>query len=210
MSIFQNILTKFSALQKELAQAVTLEAAELADGTMVEAPMFEVGQVVLVPVDDGEAIPLPAGVYDLDNKLTITTDDQGVILAVAPTETQDAETPGTTEAAAPPPVAPAEEMAAKRVIETQTSTKERVFSREELEATIDNILEAKLSAINTEKSEMAAQIEALKIELAAVTAERPISRAPKKSTEDATYFAEPKTAHERLLNLSKQFKTVEK
>ena len=150
-----SILTKLSQAFSKAIQEVTLEEATLVDGTVIEADVFEVGASVFMPVEDGEAIPLPEGSYELDNGNTITVSEDGIITAMKPTETQEEEAPeAEAEMAAPEaPTTPT----AKKVIESQV--RETVFSKVEMEA-----VNVKLSEAEAEIKTLKESIETLELE----------------------------------------------
>jgi hypothetical protein len=204
MSIAKNILeklAKMTALATEVETAVKLEAAKLEDGTVIEAEAFEVGQQAGVDAGDGQMIPLPAGSFELDNGMTISTDDNGTIISVNPTKAEaDKEEEAAPAMATEAPIEA--EMTAKKIIESQT--KETVFNAA--------ALEAKLSAIEdihkTELSALKAEIDALRKELSTTPAAAPLSRAPKRAAA-AAYYEKPQTAAQRLLNLSTKLKETQ-
>jgi hypothetical protein len=202
MSIVKNILeklTKLSAIAEEAKEAVTLMAAKLEDGTEIEAEEFEIGYIASVDAGEGQMIPLPAGTYNLDNGNAITTDDNGVIMSVNPIEeTPTEEAPAEAPAMEAGEAKPETQMEAKKIIETNATTKETVFSAAEVEA--------KLSA---EREAFNAKIEALQAEMAKLSAQpaaQPLSRAPRKAVEDVTYYDKPKNTAEKLINLSSKIK----
>lgn len=207
----QNIWAKLADIFKEHSET-NLEAAALADGTVVEADAFEVGMLVTVPVEDGEAIPLPEGAYDLDNGNTIQVDETGTITAIAPTESEEPEAEGgEVEAKAKPPMEK-EQMKAKKVVESQTMTKETTFSKEEVDQMIAKAIEEKKVELEAEQFKkleiLTAKFEALETKLSEMPAERPLSRAPKLQ-ERGPIYKEPKTRAQRLLNFSQNLKTEE-
>ncbi len=157
-----NLLTKLSNAFSKAIEEINLEQQKLADGTVIEADAFEVGQAAFVPTEDGEAIPLPAGSYELDGGITIVVDDLGVITEVteAGAEEEAPEAP-EAEAEAAPEMAN-EQIAtpqAKKVIESQV--KETVFSKVEL-----------TEMVNKAKEEVAGDIARLELEIAELKLER--------------------------------------
>lgn len=64
--VLKKIMTLLSIDEKELA----LTYARLADGTIVESPTFDVGEVVEVVSEDGTKSPAPDGLHDLELKDT--------------------------------------------------------------------------------------------------------------------------------------------
>lgn len=152
-----NILTKLSQAFTKAIEEINLETAALPDGTVIEADSFEVGMAVFLPTEDGEAIPLPEGKYDLDTGNTITIDANGIIVTVEPTTAEEEEAP-EAEAAAPEAEAEMATPTAKKIIESQT--KETVFSKVEMEA------------VNVTLSEAKAEIETLKASIASLELEK--------------------------------------
>lgn len=200
MSIVKNILEKLqklTAIAEEAKEAVKLMSAKLEDGTEIEAEEFEVGYIASVDAGEGQMIPLPAGTYNLDNGMSITTDDNGVIMAVNPIEEAPAE-----EAPAPEMEAgtqkPETQMEAKKIIETNATTKETVFTAQEVEAK----LSAEREAFNKKIEELKGEI----AKLSAHPAAQPLSRAPRKAVEQTNYYEKPTTSAQRLLNLSSKIK----
>ena len=63
---------------------IALEKARMANDKdlVIEAEAFEVGQTAWVLAQDGERIPLPKGVFPLDNGMEIVTDDMGIIIKI--------------------------------------------------------------------------------------------------------------------------------
>lgn len=133
-----NLLTKLTKIaasfSKEL-EAVKLEQQKLADGTVIEADSFEVGQAAFLPTEDGEAIPLPAGAYELDGGITIEVDDMGVIIDVVETAAKEEAPEEAEEEATPEMAKPELTPTAKKIIES--NVKETVFSQVELKAAVD-------------------------------------------------------------------------
>lgn len=62
--VLKKIMTLLSIDEKEIA----LTYARLADGTIVESPTFDVGEVVEVVSEDGTKTPAPDGTHDLELK----------------------------------------------------------------------------------------------------------------------------------------------
>ena len=150
-------LTKIAATFSKELDAVKLEQQKLEDGTVIEADSFEVGQAVFLPTDDGEAIPLPAGSYELDGGITIEVDDIGVIIDVVDTSAKE-EPKEAEEEATPEMAAPELTPTAKKIIES--NVKETVFSKVEMEA------------VELAKTELAAEVTALKETITGLELER--------------------------------------
>lgn len=68
----KNVLNKIIALLSVEEKAVKLAFAELADGTVLESPTFDVGESVEVVAEDGTKSPAPNGEHEL-----ILRDEEG-------------------------------------------------------------------------------------------------------------------------------------
>lgn len=212
MSIIKNIASKLLQFSDSLQQ-LALETATLVDGTVVEAEMFEVGQLVVVPTEDGEAVPLPAGAYELDNATTIQVDETGTITDVKETtetkEEEEAPAEEAAPAAAPESVMKAEQQA-KKIVETQATTKETTFSAEEVETKIAKMREEIEKDYEVKMSKMQDEIKAIKAEFEAQPTASALSRAPKTQTNTpAPFYEKPTTASQRLANFAMNLKTEE-
>ena len=126
-------------------QEVKLEQMKLDDNTtIIEADSFEAGQPVMIVTEDEQMIPLPVGVYGLEDGRELEVQEEGVIFEVRevqeeqPAEEQPMEEPVAQSTAAPAPVA-------KKVVEAVT--KESYFSKQEVEEMIAKAIETKLSEI---------------------------------------------------------------
>lgn len=69
----KSVLNKIIALLSVEEKAVKLAFAELADGTVLESPTFDVGEMVEVVAEDGSKSPAPNGEHEL-----ILRDTEGV------------------------------------------------------------------------------------------------------------------------------------
>lgn len=203
MSVVKNILEKLSGIQKYLEGAqVQLEAAQLESGHTVECEKFEVGEQIMVMTSEGEQMALPEGSYALDNGLKISVDENGILTAVEPITKEPA-----AEAPAAPEVEASAEPQAKKVVETQATTKETFFSREDIEAIVAAKIEATQVVLKEQNENLKTELAALKTQLEAMPADKPISRAPKIEKPEP-FYANPKTAAERLLNIQSQIKQL--
>ena len=126
-------------------QEVKLEQMKLDDNTtIIEADSFEAGQPVMIVTEDEQMIPLPVGVYGLEDGRELEVQEEGVIFEVRevqeeqPAEEAPVEEPVAQSTAAPAPVA-------KKVVEAVT--KESYFSKQEVEEMIAKAIETKLSEI---------------------------------------------------------------
>jgi len=141
------------------AQEVKLEQMKLDDNTtVIEAEVSEAGNPVMIVTEDEQMIPLPVGVYGLEDGRELEVQEEGVIFEVrekaAEEEAPAEEAP--VAASEKPAVAPV----AKKVVESVS--KESYFSKQEVEEMISKAIEAKLSEIvkveeKTEEVELSAK-----------------------------------------------------
>ena len=127
------------------AQKVSLEQMKLDDNTtVIEAEVFEADQPVMIVTEDEQMIPLPVGVYGLEDGRELEVQEEGVIFEVRDAVDPNAEAPveeAPVAASEKPAVAPV----AKKVVESVS--KESYFSKQEVEEMISKAIEAKLSEI---------------------------------------------------------------
>lgn len=126
------------------AVEVKLEQMMLNDGqTVVEAEVFEANQSIVIVTEDEQKIALPVGEYTLEDGRMIVIAEEGIIAEVK--EVEEEVTEETPEAEAEP-VAQAEkptaQPVAKRVVESVS--KESYFSKDEMMAEVEKLVEAKL------------------------------------------------------------------
>jgi len=128
-------------VETKLAQVRT------ADGEAVlEAEAFEVGKNVFIVTEEGN-IPVPAGMYTLENELMISVDENGLIVEV---KTKDEEVEVAEEVEAGYDKKEMEEEMAtemkepKKVVKSKTEMEESYFSK----------IEARLSAIESSNDEL--------------------------------------------------------
>jgi hypothetical protein len=126
------------------AQKVVLEQMKLDDGTTtIEADVFEAGNPVMIVTEDEQMIPLPVGVYGLEDGRELEVQEEGVIFEVRDVAPAD-EAP-VEEAPVAASEKPAVMPVAKKVVESVS--KESYFSKQEVEEMISKAIEAKLSEI---------------------------------------------------------------
>ena len=77
-------------MEAEEPKKVEMATAVLDNGTTVEAEAFEAGQPISVVVD-GEAVPLPAGEYVMEDGMMLVIAEDGIIGEIKEPETEDAE-----------------------------------------------------------------------------------------------------------------------
>lgn len=148
-----NVITE---IKKLLGMEIKLEQMALDNGTVIEAEMFEAGQVVFI-VNGEDRVALPVGEYILDNGKILVVAVEGEIAEIKEAAAEEVETPEVEveveQAAEPTPAT------AKKVIES--TVKESHFSKEDVDA-----LKAE---IETLKTELAKQVEVIeeKVELSA-------------------------------------------
>ena len=128
-------------VETELAQVKT------ADGEAIfDAEAFEVGQNVFIVTEEGN-IPVPAGMYTLEEGMMISVDENGVILEVK-TEGEEEEIEAgydKKEEMEEEEMATKEEMKEpKKIVKSKTEMEESYFSK----------IEARLSAIESSNDEL--------------------------------------------------------
>jgi len=147
-SVIDKMLSKIGLTTIKLeAEKVALEQMKLDDETtVIEAEVFEAGNPVMIVTEDEQMIPLPVGVYGLEDGRELEVQEEGVIFevreVVAEEEAPVEEAP--VAASEKPAVAPV----AKKVVESVS--KESYFSKateEEVIELISKAIEAKLSEI---------------------------------------------------------------
>lgn len=130
-------------VETKLAQVRT------ADGEAVlEAEAFEVGKNVFIVTEEGN-IPVPAGMYTLENELMISVDENGLIVEV---KTKDEEVEVTEEVEAGYDKKEMEEEMATK--EEMKEPKKVVKSKTEMEESYFAKIEARLSAIESSNDEL--------------------------------------------------------
>ena len=126
------------------AEKVALEQMKLDDGTtVIEADVFEAGNPVMIVTEDEQMIPLPVGVYGLEDGRELEVQEEGVIFEVREVAAEE-EAP-VEEAPVAASEKPAVMPVAKKVVESVS--KESYFSKQEVEEMISKAIEAKLSEI---------------------------------------------------------------
>ena len=118
---------------------------KLDDGTtVIEAEVFEAGNPVMIVTEDEQMIPLPVGVYGLEDGRELEVQEEGVIFEVREVAAEEEEAP-VEEAPVAASEKPAVMPVAKKVVESVS--KESYFSKQEVEEMISKAIEAKLSEI---------------------------------------------------------------
>jgi hypothetical protein len=145
-SVIDKMLSKIGLTTIKLeAEKVALEQMKLDDGTtVIEADVFEAGNPVMIVTEDEQMIPLPVGVYGLEDGRELEVQEEGVIF-----EVREVAAPADEAPVEEAPVAASEKPAvmpvAKKVVESVS--KESYFSKQEVEEMISKAIEAKLSEI---------------------------------------------------------------
>ena len=144
-SVIDKMLSKIGLTTIKLeAEKVALEQMKLDDETtVIEAEVFEAGNPVMIVTEDEQMIPLPVGVYGLEDGRELEVQEEGVIFEVREVAAEE-EAP-VEEAPVAASEKPAVMPVAKKVVESVS--KESYFSKQEVEEMISKAIEAKLSEI---------------------------------------------------------------
>lgn len=145
-SVIDKMLSKIGLTTIKLeAEKVALEQMKLDDETtVIEADVFEAGNPVMIVTEDEQMIPLPVGVYGLEDGRELEVQEEGVIFEVR--EVAAAEEAPVEEAPVAASEKPAVMPVAKKVVESVS--KESYFSKateEEVIELIAKVVELKLS-----------------------------------------------------------------
>ena len=203
-----NKINKIVAFLNELKQEATTPTPEavmdhevnlaeaMIEGVKIEADEFEVGEAVFAVNDEGERVPLTEGSYRTDEGNMFTVDANGVIASIGEVEGEP-----TEEATAEEEEMSTESKEPKKVVETESVSRETFFSAiEELKAQIASMKE-------THKEELSAkdaEIEAVKEELSATPSEVATKAAPQEAPSVKSKFnrakgVNSKTTKDRVL-----------
>ena len=145
-SVIDKMLSKIGLTTIKLeAEKVALEQMKLDDETtVIEADVFEAGNPVMIVTEDEQMIPLPVGVYGLEDGRELEVQEEGVIFEIR--EVAAAEEAPVEEAPVAASEKPAVMPVAKKVVESVS--KESYFSKateEEVIELIAKVVELKLS-----------------------------------------------------------------
>lgn len=145
----QEVINAIKTLKTYLGMEVKLASMKLVDGTVIEAEMFEAGQMVSVMSPEGEAFPLPVGEYELEDGKLLVVQEEGVIFEIKELQAEETEMEQPTEEM---PVEASEETERqpKRVVES----KEYHFSAEEIKALVDEVESLKKEIIDLKAEKM--------------------------------------------------------
>jgi len=128
------------------AEKVALEQMKLDDETtVIEAEVFEAGNPVMIVTEDEQMIPLPVGVYGLEDGRELEVQEEGVIFEVREVAAEE-EAP-VEEAPVAASEKPAVMPVAKKVVESVS--KESYFSK----ATEDEVIELIAKVVELKLSE---------------------------------------------------------
>lgn len=154
-SVIDKMLSKIGLTTIKLeAEKVALEQMKLDDETtVIEAEVFEAGNPVMIVTEDEQMIPLPVGVYGLEDGRELEVQEEGVIFEVREKAVEE-EAPveeAPVAASEKPAVAPV----AKKVVESVS--KESYFSK----ATEDEVIEliAKVVELKLSEAKVAEEVE---------------------------------------------------
>jgi len=151
-------------------QEATQLAEAMIEGVKIEADEFAVGQAVFAVSEEGERVPLAEGSYRTDEGNMFTVDENGLIASIG--EAEEAEEAEEEQEMADESKA---EAPAKKVIESQTVSKETFFSEiNALKTELATIRETHKVAIEAKDAE----IENLKTELSSTPSEVATKAAP--------------------------------
>ena len=145
------------------SQVKFMAEAKLADGSIIMTPSDEwaAGVEVFVIAEDGEAMPLGIGTYEVDGGGSIIVENEGVIASYTPAEmeedpeAEDLEKPKNVEQEAAPAPTP------KSIIESVS--KEMKFEETEAYKTLSNKIETIETMLSEIKDSVKAEAEANKI-----------------------------------------------
>ena len=154
-SVIDKMLSKIGLTTIKLeAEKVALEQMKLDDETtVIEAEVFVAGNPVMIVTEDEQMIPLPVGVYGLEDGRELEVQEEGVIFEVREKAVEE-EAPveeAPVAASEKPAVAPV----AKKVVESVS--KESYFSK----ATEDEVIEliAKVVELKLSEAKVAEEVE---------------------------------------------------
>lgn len=194
------IAIMLSPFKVEEDVTVTFSTLKLEDGiTTIEADSFEAGSPVFILTESEESIPMPIGVYKLEDGSILTVEEEGIIASIAPADAPVEDAP--VEDA---PVEAAEEDAPIDPNATDAPVEDVVqdVTREEFDALVTMVEEMKASlalsqeAVATKETEIAA----LKVSLSSEPASTKIKHTPDESnSENNNIDSTPKTKFDRIL-----------
>ena len=159
---------------------VKFAEAKLEDGTMIEANEFIVGEAVFV-VTEEEKMAMPEGQYKLEDGQVIVVDAMGVITEVMAAGEEQVEEPAP-EAVEEVEAANEEHSAPKKVVESETISRETFFAEmEKLRTEFAEqlaTLQAAKEVVETEKKEVEVELSEVKEALETEPASKPMTHNP--------------------------------
>jgi len=156
--------------------------AKLTDGTIVvsEAEALAEGIAISILAEDGSQMPLPVGVYELEDGTTFEVTEEGIVASIGETEEEEVveeEVEATEEERQPKKIKETKEVEFDKVAfidEVKAVVDELVAKTtsdiEKLQSEIDELKEAN-GNLETEKEELSSQVEKLSKE----PAEKPVT-----------------------------------
>jgi len=155
--------------------------AKLTDGTIVvsEAEALAEGIAISILAEDGSQMPLPVGVYELEDGTTFEVTEEGIVASIGETEEEvvEEEVEATEEERQPKKIKETKEVEFDKVAfidEVKAVVDELVAKTtsdiEKLQSEIDELKEAN-GNLETEKEELSSQVEKLSKE----PAEKPVT-----------------------------------
>ena len=174
-------------LKKQILTALGLDnevqlefQAKLTDGTIVvsEAEALAEGIAISILAEDGSQMPLPVGVYELEDGTTFEVTEEGIVASIGETEEEvvEEEVEATEEERQPKKIKETKEVEFDKVAfidEVKAVVDELVAKTtsdiEKLKSEIDELKEAN-GNLETEKEELSSQVEKLSKE----PAEKPV------------------------------------
>jgi len=175
-------------LKKQILTALGLDnevqlefQAKLTDGTIVvsEAEALAEGIAISILAEDGSQMPLPVGVYELEDGTTFEVTEEGIVASIGETEEEvvEEEVEATEEERQPKKIKETKEVEFDKVAfidEVKAVVDELVAKTtsdiEKLQSEIDELKEAN-GNLETEKEELSSQVEKLSKE----PAEKPVT-----------------------------------
>jgi len=155
--------------------------AKLTDGTIIvsEAEALAEGIAISILAEDGSQMPLPVGVYELEDGTTFEVTEEGIVASIGETEEEvvEEEVEATEEERQPKKIKETKEVEFDKVAfidEVKAVVDELVAKTtsdiEKLQSEIDELKEAN-GNLETEKEELSSQVEKLSKE----PAEKPVT-----------------------------------
>lgn len=153
----------------------SLKQTKLEDGTKVEAQEFQAGQAVFVVTEDKEKMGMPEGSYKMEDGTIMVVDDKGIIAEVMEPEKEEAESEekemGDDEEKMEEVEAANEEASApKKVVESETISRETFFAEMSALKTLFSELKEDVANLTSQKEQAELQLSAAEKDLEEVKA----------------------------------------